>query len=275
MAEAGRPHIFEDRVERFSRDPRTGGQYSRIGVLAADAESTLINLEGLDEVAQRRGSAIEQDVRKITASGMNGGGISYADSIRRRLAILRPDSDDIFRMQMSFRVNTPDSAREFAVWARRSAARFMVISGGLRQALRPAISTDLGVRDEDFVALHYLGNGAVDETSPLLQPGGKGIVLRGAVESLNGVRDGSLHFMVGDGKNDVEGAKHANEEGVPTVMVGVGDKKVLMEHADIVVASIADAARAIEMVCERAGFTLPKSGQKREPREQGALRLVG
>lgn len=57
-----------------------------------DCDSTLTKIEGLDEIARRKG--LLDSVRKITAAGMNGN-LLFSLSLRRRLDIIRPTGDDL------------------------------------------------------------------------------------------------------------------------------------------------------------------------------------
>ena len=57
-----------------------------------DCDSTLTKIEGLDEIARRKG--LLDRVREITAAGMNGD-LLFSQSLRNRLEIIQPSLEDL------------------------------------------------------------------------------------------------------------------------------------------------------------------------------------
>ncbi|MFM2209945.1 MAG: Phosphoserine phosphatase, partial [Pseudomonadota bacterium] len=70
-------------VQRFT-PPRA---LSSFGLIAFDMDSTLINIECVDEIADAAGRKAE--VAAITEAAMRGEIVDYKESLRRRVALLK------------------------------------------------------------------------------------------------------------------------------------------------------------------------------------------
>ncbi len=101
---------------------------SDFGLIAFDMDSTLINIECIDEVADAAGRKAE--VAAITEAAMRGEITDFKDSLRRRVALLRgvPTRalDDVFTQRL--RLNP--GARELVAACRAAGLKVLLVSGG-------------------------------------------------------------------------------------------------------------------------------------------------
>ncbi|MFA5664803.1 phosphoserine phosphatase SerB [Castellaniella sp.] len=112
-------------------------------LLAMDMDSTLINIECVDELADVAGC--KDQVAAITEAAMRGEVADYADSLRRRVALLRglPETalDEVFTRRL--RLN-PGAERLIEV-ARAHGLKVLLVSGGFTfftERLRRGLALD-------------------------------------------------------------------------------------------------------------------------------------
>ena len=101
---------------------------SDFGLIAFDMDSTLINIECIDEVADAAGR--KGEVAAITEAAMRGEITDFKDSLRRRVALLRgvPASalTDVFEQRL--RLNP--GARELVSACKAAGLKVLLVSGG-------------------------------------------------------------------------------------------------------------------------------------------------
>jgi phosphoserine phosphatase len=118
-------------------------------LLIADMESTIIEQEMLDEIADLKG--IKPEIAAITARAMNGE-IDFADALRARVALLAglPESDiDALARLVTLTPGAPELVRTM----RRNNARTLLVSGGFT-IFADRVAAELGF---DFVSANALG----------------------------------------------------------------------------------------------------------------------
>jgi D-3-phosphoglycerate dehydrogenase len=184
--------------------------------LILDFDSTIVNAEGLDELAriclasdparERKVLAIEG----ITRDGMEGR-IGIDKSLERRLAMLdirRSHMDKVVRL---LRKRLSASFRRNRAAVRRNASRIYVVSSGFRDYVVP-VCKDLGIDSSHVHANEFTWSSGRDprvtgfkRSSPLAKPRGKATAVR-ALKLRTRV------VAVGDGATDCEirdqGAAH-------------------------------------------------------------------
>ncbi len=172
----------------------------RFATVILDADSTLSAIEGIDWLAARRGSDVERAVREHTEAAMRGD-IRLEDVYAARLDSVKPSAEDLRALGDAYCATVaPDAVRVLQA-GRDAGIRWMIVSGGLRQALLPLASL-LGVDQADVHAVdirfgddgRYAG---FDQSSPLARAGGKPLV----VSQLAIVRP---TLAIGDGQTDAE-----------------------------------------------------------------------
>ena len=117
---------------------------------AFDMDSTLINIECIDEIAAVAGKGAE--VAAITEAAMRGEITDFKDSLRRRLALLKgvPEAalDDVLKTRLQFN----PGARELCAALKAAGLKLLLVSGGFTHFTR-FVAAELGM---DFVRSNAL-----------------------------------------------------------------------------------------------------------------------
>lgn len=114
---------------------------ARFKLVAFDMDSTLINIECIDEIAAEAGRKAE--VAAITEAAMRGEISDYTDSLRRRLALLRGVPVSALEAVYSQRLQLNPGVETFVQACQAAGLKTLLISGGfsffserVRQRLR-------------------------------------------------------------------------------------------------------------------------------------------
>lgn len=175
--------------------------------MVLDVDSTVSSLEGIDWLAARRAPAIAASVIALTADAMEAR-IPLDAVYARRLALIAPTRAEISELSSAYIQTALPGVREaVSVW-HAAGVRVVLVSGGLRDALRPLASW-LGIAATDVHAVDVVYDAAdvavgVRDDAPLARAGGKPLV----VDSLNLPRP---ILAVGDGATDAELATHVDQ----------------------------------------------------------------
>jgi phosphoserine phosphatase len=97
-------------------------------VLAMDMDSTLVNIETLDEVAALAGKG--REVAAITEAAMRGELKDYADSLRRRVALLAGADAGLLQRVLDERLRLNPGAEALVAACRRAGLTTLLVSGG-------------------------------------------------------------------------------------------------------------------------------------------------
>jgi phosphoserine phosphatase len=144
-----------------------------------DVDSTLCGLEGIDWLAERRGSVIGTQVTELTDRAMRGE-IPLDAVYGERLALVRPSRDDIAALADAYAASLAPQAAYTILRLRAAGKRIVLVSGGVREAILP-VATRLGIPERDVraVSVRFAADGAYasfDTASPLATAMGKQIV---------------------------------------------------------------------------------------------------
>jgi phosphoserine phosphatase len=177
---------------------RGGLQRRAMRLIVMDVDSTLIQDEVIDLLAERAGCAAE--VAKVTEATMRGE-LDFEASLRERVALLAGLSQDVLSDVRDALRLTP-GARTLIRTLKRLGYRCGIVSGGFTQIIDP-LAAELGI---DYVAANVLeiadGKLTGQVTGPVIDRAGKAAALRGFA-----VRAGvplSQTVAVGDGANDLD-----------------------------------------------------------------------
>ena len=184
----------------MSAPPRVSGQraagiLARLGpgLLVMDADSTLIEQEVIELIAERAGT--RERVAAVTARAMRGE-LDFADSLRERVATLRGVPESVFAQVLAEVRPTPGAVGLIGALHARG-CRVGVVSGGFEEVVAP-LAERLGI---DHVAANRL-------------------------EVAGGVLTGRVEGRIVDGEEKVRRLREwAERDGVPmerTVAVGDG-----------------------------------------------------
>lgn len=111
--------------------------------IVLDVDSTLCGVEGIDWLAQRRGTDVAQRSRGLTDRAMNGE-IALDSVYGERLALIRPTRSDVDELGQVYRRTIAEGAAQaIAAWAKRG-LRVALVSGGIREAIAP-LARELGI----------------------------------------------------------------------------------------------------------------------------------
>ena len=100
----------------------------RFKLIAFDMDSTLINIECVDEIADAVGRKAE--VAAITEAAMRGEITDFKDSLRRRVALLKGVSLDDMERVYSERLKVNPGAAELIAACQRVGMKVLLVSGG-------------------------------------------------------------------------------------------------------------------------------------------------
>lgn len=174
---------------------------SRANAVCFDVDSTVIDEEGIDVLADTLGKGPE--VAAWTAKAMDGN-IKFEDALAARLEIIRPSRNDIASCLDKHPLRlSPGVDRLVAALHERGTDVFLV-SGGFRLMIEP-VAERLGVSVENIYANTILFDeggdyAGFDATEPTSADQGKPKAL-GAIKAKHGYE---TMIMVGDGATDAQ-----------------------------------------------------------------------
>ena len=119
-------------------------------IAAFDMDSTLINIECIDEIAAAAGRKAE--VAAITEAAMRGEITDFKDSLRRRLALLKGVQQTALDAVLKERLQFNPGARELCAALKAAGIKLVLVSGGFTFFTR-FVAAELGM---DFVRSNEL-----------------------------------------------------------------------------------------------------------------------
>jgi phosphoserine phosphatase len=176
----------------------------RFRLVAFDMDSTLINIECIDEIAAVAGRGAE--VAAITEAAMRGEIADYAASLRARLALLQGVPVSTLQAVYEERLRLNDGVEAFVAACRSAGLKTLLVSGGFTffsERVRQRLQLD-------FARANQLEIDAEGRLTGRLVPRPWGEVVDGAekrrvlleVAELMGIEPGQT-IAVGDGANDL------------------------------------------------------------------------
>ena len=167
-------------------------------LLIADMDSTMIQQECIDELAEEAG--VGAHVAGITARAMNGE-LDFEDALRERVGLLRGLSEAVIGSVIRDRITLMPGARELVATMRENGAYAALVSGGFT-AFTAQIAATLGF-DENRANLLLVEGGKL--TGRVAEP------ILGRAAKVQALEEISTHLgitpqdaiAVGDGANDL------------------------------------------------------------------------
>ncbi|MDO4637704.1 MAG: phosphoserine phosphatase SerB [Lautropia sp.] len=190
-------------------------------LLAIDMDSTLVTMETLDEIADMAGCKAE--VAAITEAAMRGEISSFAESLRRRLALLAGISESLIERVYQERLHLSPGAETLLAAARQAGLKTMLVSGGFTHftdRLRSQLSFDYAHANR-FEIVDGRLTGRV--LGPIVDAAFKAEAVRAACRELGCSPRQAI--AVGDGANDLD------MMAVAGLSVGYHAKPVVRERA--------------------------------------------
>ncbi len=166
-------------------------------VLVADMDSTIINVECIDELADFAG--IKARIAAITERAMRGE-LDFASALKERVGLLAGLPEDVIETVWRDRVRLNPGARELVQTMRAAGARTFLVSGGFKQ-FTARVAEAAGF-DEDRANRLIIEGGrlAGRVAEPILGAEAKLDTLRASCAALGLGNEAAL--AVGDGAND-------------------------------------------------------------------------
>lgn len=173
-------------------------------LLALDMDSTLINIESLDEVAALAGKGCE--VAAITEAAMRGEIKDYRESLQRRVAMLAGADAALLQQVYEGQLQLNDGAEALVRACRQAGLKVLLATGGF-SFFTDRMKDRLGL---DFTRSNVLeiadgkltGTVTGPEGGPIVDAEGKAQALRDACAALGCPT--SQAIAVGDGANDLK-----------------------------------------------------------------------
>lgn len=166
--------------------------------VAFDCDSTLSTIEGIDELALRRGCVAE--IEPLTTAAMDGR-LAIEEVYARRLEVLRPSRADIDWLGQRYIDTMVEGAASAIARLKASGRAVYIVSGGLKPpVLKLAERLDVPADRVFAVDIYFDNAGAYagfETASPLTRSNGKAAIAA-KIRALSG----SL-ALVGDGITDV------------------------------------------------------------------------
>ncbi len=163
-----------------------------------DCDSTLVQIEGIVELARLKGKA--EEIAIVTEQAMSGQ-IELSEVFSKRLAIIQPTIQDLEFLGDLYCQNLTLGAKEAVTKLQQLGKQVYILSAGYRLAIE-ILASFLGVPKTNIFAvdLQFTDDGeyrGLDTTQVLIKNTGK----RDLLQSLG--LDLSTVAMVGDGANDL------------------------------------------------------------------------
>jgi phosphoserine phosphatase len=172
-------------------------------LVAFDMDSTLINIECIDEIAAAAGRKAE--VAAITEAAMRGEISNYADSLRQRLALLRGVPATALEQVFTQRLRLNPGVAEFVQACRIAGLKTVLVSGGFTffsERVKSLLQLDFARANVLEIAGGQLTGGLVPQPWGLIVDGAEKRRVLLELACLMGI-SARQTIAVGDGANDL------------------------------------------------------------------------
>ena len=224
-------HKTEGSESEAAAQARMAAILQNADAVCFDVDSTVINAEGIDELADYFGAG--EAVAKLTKEAMEGG-MKFEEALDARLKLINPTQQGVDKFMATHAFPIMPGMRELVVKLLTGGKQVFLVSGGFRQMIAP-VANEIGVPVSQIYANNILfdeeGNYArFDDTEPTSRSGGKAEAVK-RIKASNGFQ---TVVMVGDGMTDLE----ARVEGGADAFIcftGVVRRDAVAEGADLAV----------------------------------------
>jgi phosphoserine phosphatase len=176
-----------------------GRRFAELKLLAMDMDSTLINIECIDELGDLAGRKTE--IAGITAQAMRGE-IEYKESLRRRVSALAGLPETALAQIYEKRLKLTPGADALIAACKRHGVKLLLVSGGFTfftERLKARLGLDYTLSNVLEVKNGKLTGALAGE---IVDADAKAAKFRSVLEELGGTREQSL--AIGDGANDLK-----------------------------------------------------------------------
>ena len=199
----------------------TSLKLSYFKLVAMDMDSTLINIESLDEVADYVG--LKQEIATITEQSMNGT-VDFTESLMKRVSLLKGLNAAALQRVYEDRVALNPGAEKLIATLKAQGIKTMLVSGGFTfftERLKRRLGLDFAFANELEIVNGKLTGAMIGS---ILDPAAKAAKIREVSQALGFVQANRV-IAIGDGANDRQ-----MFDAVGTA-IGYRPKAVLRPHA--------------------------------------------
>jgi phosphoserine phosphatase len=176
-----------------------GFKPQEVKVLAMDMDSTLINIECIDEIADFIGKKVA--VSEITEATMRGEIKDFKESLRRRVALLAGISVDVLESVYKERLRPNLGAAELLASAHQRGLYTLLVSGGFT-FFTEKLQKELGFKQTQGNTLEIIDRKLTGKVlGEIVDGAAKAAYLDGACTLMNCTKSNAI--TIGDGSNDL------------------------------------------------------------------------
>lgn len=207
-----------------------------------DCDSTLSEIEGIDELARLRGPETFEEVVALTNAAMNGQ-VPLDEVFGRRMEIIRPTQDMANQVAVRYLEQVTPGMSELVAGLQARGWLTVILSGGFAPLIGP-LARALNIVHIEAVPLAFDAQGGYagfDEDYPTTRGGGKNVIIQEWCQAMLPERV----VMVGDGVSDLE------TKPVVDMFVGFGGvvaRERVRDGADHWIPELTDSAAWLEVI---------------------------
>jgi phosphoserine phosphatase len=176
-----------------------GFESRKVKVLAMDMDSTLINIECIDEIADFTGK--KAAVSEITEATMRGEIKDFKESLRRRVALLAGVPADVLESVYQERLRINPGAAELLAGANSMGLHTLLVSGGFT-FFTEKLQQELGFKQTQANTLEIIDGKLTGKVlGDIVDGAAKAAFLDGACSHMNCHKNNAI--TIGDGSNDL------------------------------------------------------------------------
>ena len=176
-----------------------GFKPQEVKILAMDMDSTLINIECVDEIADFIGK--KAAVSEITEATMRGEIKDFKESLRRRVALLAGVSADVLESVYKERLRLNPGALELLTSAHQRGLYTLLVSGGFT-FFTEKLQKELGFKQTQANTLEIIEGKLTGRVlGEIVDGAAKAAYLDGACTLINCTKSNAM--TIGDGSNDL------------------------------------------------------------------------
>jgi phosphoserine phosphatase len=178
----------------------TGSRLADCKVLAMDMDSTLINIECIDEIAAFGG--VKEQVASITEAAMRGEIKDFSDSLTRRVAFLKGLPLEVLQQVYDQKLKLNPGAEQLVNTAQQAGLKVLLVSGGFTfftEKLKARLKLDAAHAN---VLAYEQGALTGKVNGRILDAQGKADTLMAFAQSLGA--QAQQIIAIGDGANDLK-----------------------------------------------------------------------
>lgn len=188
-------------MRTFSSIENTKSLLKKVQAVCFDVDSTVINEEGIDVLAEYKG--VGEKVVELTKKAM-GGSVKFEDALQDRLALINPSMNDVTDCLKKHPFKLTPGVDVFINKLHSKGVAVYLVSGGFRQMINP-IARVLSIPNHRIYANNLLFNSdgsfkGFDSNELTSRDGGKPAVIKRLKEA----HGYNPIIMIGDGATDLQ-----------------------------------------------------------------------